>query len=103
MSLRELPLPPRTKAKRKEKMGQSVWADPTTAFGRARKVITEDKLKALSSVLLHKLVSFHIHKMLQALRESLHLTTDYLTTKEKVVMAMSKAKAVEAKYSTLRK
>ena len=65
MSLRELPLPPRTKAKRKEKMGQSVWADPTTAFGRARKVITEDKLKALSSVLLHKLVSFHIHKMLQ--------------------------------------
>ena len=39
----------------------------------------------------------------QVLRESLHLTTDYLTTKEKVVMATSKAKAVEAKYSTLRK
>lgn len=65
MSLRELPLPPMTRAKRKEKMGQSVWADPTTAFGRAYKVITEDKLRALSSILAHKLVSCHIHKMLQ--------------------------------------
>lgn len=65
MSLGELPLPPMTRAKRKEKMGQSVWADPTTAFGRAYKVITEDKLRALSSILAHKLVSCHIHKMLQ--------------------------------------
>lgn len=61
----ELPLPPRTRAKGKEKMGQSVWANPTTALGRAHNAITKDKLKALSSVLLHRLVSCHIQKMLQ--------------------------------------
>lgn len=61
----ELPLPPRTRAKRKEKMGQSVWANPTTALGRAHNAITKDKLKALSSVLLHRLVCCHIQKMLQ--------------------------------------
>lgn len=40
---------------------------------------------------------------LQVLRESLRLTTDYLSTKEKVVVTNSKLESVEAKRSKLRK
>lgn len=39
----------------------------------------------------------------QVLGELLHLTIDYPATKEKIVISRSKAKAVEAKYSTLGK
>ena len=39
----------------------------------------------------------------QALRETLHITTEYLTIKEWVVMANSKVDALEAKNSMLRK
>jgi len=39
----------------------------------------------------------------QVLGESLRLTTDYLHTKEKVVVANSKVESIEAKSSRLRK
>ena len=39
----------------------------------------------------------------QVLGESLHLATDYLRTKEKVVVANSKVESMKAKSSRLRK
>ncbi|XP_065615732.1 uncharacterized protein LOC136061637 [Quercus suber] len=92
-----------THARGKSKIGISVWDDPTTALGRAHNVITSDKLKGLSSIPLHELVSRHIHKLVQVLGESLRITTDYLNVEEKVVMATSKAESVEAECSQLKK
>ena len=57
--------PPVIHGKGKSKVGMSVWDDPTTTLGRAHNVITNDELKGLSSILSHKLVSQHIHKLVQ--------------------------------------
>nr|POE67183.1 hypothetical protein CFP56_54130 [Quercus suber] len=92
-----------TRPKRKNKIRLSVWDDPFTALGRAHNVITNDELKSLSSILSHELVSRHIHKLVQVLGESLRITTDYLNTKEKVVVATSKAESVEVECSRLKK
>nr|POE59969.1 hypothetical protein CFP56_03564 [Quercus suber] len=81
----------------------NVWDDPATALGRAHNVITSDKLKSLSSVPLHELISRHIHKLVQVLGESLRITTDYLSVEEKIVMALSKAESVETECSQLKK
>ena len=56
---------PTTRSKGKGKAGRSVWDDPATVMGRAHNVIIDDKLKGLSSIPSHKLVSFHIHKLVQ--------------------------------------
>ena len=56
---------PTTRSKGKAKVGKRVWYDPATALGRAHNVITDDKLKGLLSILSHKLVSRHIHKLVQ--------------------------------------
>ncbi|XP_050259657.1 uncharacterized protein LOC126704670 [Quercus robur] len=92
-----------THSKGKAKVGKSVWEDPAIALGRAHNVITDDELKGLSSIPSHKLVSHHIHKLVQVLGESLHLMTDYLNSEEKVVMANSKIDSIEAESSKLRK
>nr|POE84221.1 hypothetical protein CFP56_57785 [Quercus suber] len=86
---------PKTRPKGKSKIGQSVWDDPATALGRAHNVITNDKLKSLSSIPSHKLVSQHIHKLVQVLGEWLCITTDYLNIEEKVVVSTSKAESME--------
>lgn len=54
-----------TSSKRKGKVGKSVWEDPTSAFGRAHNIITDDELRVLSSISSHELVSHHIHKLVQ--------------------------------------
>lgn len=72
MSIEEFPSPPRT-WKGKEKKCENVWTDPTTALGRMHNVISKDKLKALSLVPSHELVSRHIHKLVQV-RSSFLLT-----------------------------
>nr|POF20939.1 adenylylsulfatase hint3 [Quercus suber] len=101
--------PPITRLKGKSKIGMSVWDDPVTALGHAHNVITSDELKGLLFIPSHELVNRHIHKLVQAsnfafvLRESLRITTDYLNTKEKVVVATSKAKSVEVECSQLKK
>nr|POF02971.1 hypothetical protein CFP56_72213 [Quercus suber] len=92
-------IPPVTRARGESKIGMSVWDDPATALGRAHNVITSDELKILSSIPSHELVSRHIHKLVQVLGESLHITTDYLNVEEKVVVATSKAESVEAECS----
>nr|POE62640.1 hypothetical protein CFP56_74183 [Quercus suber] len=51
---------------------------------------SKGKAKGLSSIPSHKLVSRHIHKLVQVLGESLRLTADYLNSEENVVMANSK-------------
>ena len=55
--------PPLIRSKGKSKIGMSVWDDPATALGRAHNVITNDKLKGLSSIPSHELISRHIHKL----------------------------------------
>ena len=52
---------------------------------------------------LHLLKVLTLLFCLQVLGESLHLTTDYLSNEEKVVVANSKVHIVEAKSSRLRK
>ena len=49
--------PPLTRLKGKSKIGMSVWDDLATTLGRAHNVITNDKLKGLSSIPSHELVS----------------------------------------------
>ena len=57
--------PSTTHSKDKSKVGKSVWEDPTTTFGRAHNVVTDDKLRGLLSIPSHELVSCHIHKLVQ--------------------------------------
>ncbi|KAL0010999.1 hypothetical protein SO802_006107 [Lithocarpus litseifolius] len=92
-----------TTHRRIEKNGESAWTDLATALGQAHNVISADELKALASVPSHELVSCHIHKLMQVLEQSLRMTTDYLSTEEKVVMVNSRAKAAEVESSKLRK
>nr|POF02876.1 hypothetical protein CFP56_10933 [Quercus suber] len=95
--------PSTTRSRGKAKVGKSVWDDPATTLGIAHNVVIDDELKGLSSIPSHKLVSCHIHKLVQVLGEYLHLTTNYLSSEEKVVVANSKVDFVEAKRSRLRK
>nr|POF00827.1 hypothetical protein CFP56_55356 [Quercus suber] len=95
--------PPTTHSKGKGKVGKSIWEDPTMTLGQAHCVITNDKLKGLSSIPSHELVDCHIHKLVQVLGESPHLMTDYLSSEEKIVVANSKVDLVEAESSRLRK
>ena len=62
MSIEEFAFPPQTR-KGKEKKGESIWMDPAIALGRAHNVIFDDKVKALSYVPSHELVSHHVHKL----------------------------------------
>ena len=43
----------------------SVWEDAGLALVRAHFVVTAEDLKALSSIPSHKVVSCHIHKLVQ--------------------------------------
>nr|POF01440.1 hypothetical protein CFP56_35717 [Quercus suber] len=91
--------PPLTHAKGQSKVGMSVWDDPAIALGHTHNVITNDELKGLSSIPSHKLVSRHIHKLVQVLGESLRITTNYLNMEEKVIVATSKVESVEVECS----
>ncbi|KAL0008294.1 hypothetical protein SO802_009796 [Lithocarpus litseifolius] len=92
-----------TRSKGKAKVGKSVWDDLVSALGRAHNVIVDNKLKGLSSIPSHELASCHINKLVQVLGKSLHLTTDYLSTEEKVVVANSKVDSIEVESSRLKK
>ena len=64
VSIKELPYPPLTQ-KGKEKKGERIWTNPATAIGQTHNVISNDKLKTLSSIPSYKLVSCHVHKLVQ--------------------------------------
>ena len=119
--------------KGKGKANWNVWDNAATALGRAHNVITSEELKGLFAIPSHELVNCHIHNLVQVivgchlfllkfylcfssfffvltsslfyqvLGETIHITTEYLTNEEKVVMANSKVDVLEAKTSKLRK
>ncbi|KAK9997388.1 hypothetical protein SO802_022074 [Lithocarpus litseifolius] len=60
-------------------------------------------MKEISEVSSHEMVNRHIHKLVQVLGESMHITSQYLASEEKAVIATSKAEALEAEASGLRK
>ena len=64
MSIEELPYHPLTQ-KGKEKKGERIWTDPAIALGQTHNVISNDKLKTLSSIPSYELVSCHVHKIVQ--------------------------------------
>ncbi|KAK9996731.1 hypothetical protein SO802_021417 [Lithocarpus litseifolius] len=52
--------------KERRRRAENVWTDPTLALGQAHNVISDDELKALSSVSSsHELVFCHVHKLVQ--------------------------------------
>ena len=77
VSIEKLPSPPLTQ-KGKKKKGERIWTDPTTALGQTHNVISNYKLKTLSS------------------------TTNYLLKDEKVVMVDLRAEVAEAESSRIR-
>ena len=77
VSIENLPSPPLTQ-KGKKKKGERIWTDPTTALGQTHNVISNYKLKTLSS------------------------TTNYLLKDEKVVMVDLRAEVAEAESSRIR-
>ena len=118
--------------KGKEKIGSSVWFDAETAMDRANELLTPGEMKEISRVPSHKMVSRHVHKLVQVilhifvpfffvlncltvfmdfggtfrykvLGETMHITTLYLANEEKAVVANSKVEALEAEASGLQK
>ena len=77
MSIEELPYHPLTQ-KGKEKKGERIWTDLAIALGQTHNVISNYKLKTLSS------------------------TTNYLLKDEKVVMVDLRAEVAEAESSRIR-
>ncbi|KAK9990592.1 hypothetical protein SO802_025577 [Lithocarpus litseifolius] len=70
---------------------------------RAQEPFSAEELGVLSGIPPHELMGRHIHKLIQVLGESLHLTTEYLTHETKIASAVSKVEALEAKNSKLKK
>ena len=70
---------PTTRSKGKAKVGKNVWNDPTIALGQAYNIIFDNKLKGLSSISSHKLLSCHIHKLVQEFCSTFlhHLLSSY--------------------------
>ena len=120
-------------SKGKEKIGSSVWSDAETAMDRINELLTPGEMKEISSIPSHKMVSRHVHKLVQVillilihslffvfnhlaaftdsdeafhckvLGETMHITTQYLANEEKAVMANSKVDALESEASSLQK
>ena len=117
--------------KGKEKVNSrssSVWDDASLALTRAQDAFTNEELKVLSCVPSSKIVSRHIHKLVQVmylynftfpflffcivlkvgssfqvLGETIHITSEYLSQEAKATFAGSKVEVLEVKNSKLRK
>ncbi|KAK9997050.1 hypothetical protein SO802_021736 [Lithocarpus litseifolius] len=82
--------------KQREKVdsqASSVWDDAGVAWSRAQDTFTTNDMKVFSGVPANELV----------LGESLHITSEYLAQETKVVFAVSRVDALEAKNSKLKK
>ena len=55
----------KTRDKGKQKVGFSVWEDAGVAMDRANELLTPGEMKEISSVPSHKMVSHHVHKLVQ--------------------------------------
>ncbi|XP_050260106.1 uncharacterized protein LOC126705254 [Quercus robur] len=90
-------------SKGKGKADASVWSDAGTAMDRATELFTPAEMREVTSIPSHEMVSRHVHKLVQVLGETMHITTQYLANEEKAVVANSKVDALEAEASGLRK
>ena len=121
----------KTGDKGKEKVRASIWADVGTAMALANEIVTLEDLKEISTVPSHEMVNRHVHKLVQVfyhffsfyfifllslvnldslcdcgcqvLGETMHITSQCLMSKEKAMVATSKAEALEEEASGLRK
>ena len=69
ISIEEVPAPKRQKTgyKGKEKVGSTIWADAEAAMTRANEFLTPEEMKEISLVPSHKMVSQHVHKLVQVI------------------------------------
>ncbi|XP_075672036.1 uncharacterized protein LOC142641480 isoform X2 [Castanea sativa] len=95
-SIEEIPTPAskkqRTSDKGKEKVdsrSSSIWDDEKLAVDKAREVVTAEDLRVLSGSSAKDLVDCHLHKLVQVLGESIHLSSEYLAQEAKVESALS--------------
>ena len=67
--IEEVPAPKRRKMgdKGKEKEGFSVWADAGTTMARVNELLTPEEMKEISRMPSHKMVSQHVHKLVQVI------------------------------------
>ncbi|KAK9990529.1 hypothetical protein SO802_025514 [Lithocarpus litseifolius] len=106
LSIEEIsPHPKKRKTSDKGKgiISASVWADTETALAQANEIITPDEMKEISSVPSYEMVNRHVHKLVQVLEESMHITSQHLASEKKAVIATSKVGALEPEASGLRK
>ena len=120
----------KTGDKGKKKVGASIQADEA-AVARVNEVMMPEDLKEIFVVPSHEMVNRHVHKLFQVvyrfflfyfifllsladldslrdcdcqvLGETMHITSQYLMSEEKAVVASSKVKALEAEAFSLKK
>ncbi|XP_030936464.1 uncharacterized protein LOC115961667 [Quercus lobata] len=93
----------KTGDKGKKKVGASIWVDAGTTMARANEVMTPEELKEISNVPSHEMVNRHVHKLVQVLGETMHITSQYLLNEKKAVVATFKAEALKAEAFGLRR
>ncbi|XP_030956177.1 uncharacterized protein LOC115978295 [Quercus lobata] len=97
---------PRLSDREKEKVesrSSTIWDDERLAVDKAHGVAIAEDLKIFSGVLVNEVVSRHVHKLVQVLGESLHITSKYLTQEAKVASLTSRMEALEEENSMLKK
>nr|XP_023884771.1 uncharacterized protein LOC111996965 [Quercus suber] len=70
---------------------------------RAQDAFTTEDLQVLSGVPSNEIVGRHIHKLVQVLGETIHITLEYLSQEAKAISAGSKLQGLEAENSKLKK
>ena len=109
----------------------SVWDNVDLVQTRSQEVFSSDKLKALSGVPPNEMVGHHVHKLVQVicstslsiiclfiiiiiiiitvespfqvLGETIHITSEYLSQKARVLSVKAKAKGLQVELSKLKK
>ncbi|XP_075664983.1 uncharacterized protein LOC142634568 [Castanea sativa] len=109
-SIEEIPTPaskrPRLSDKGKEKAdfgSSTVWDNERLAVERAHRVVTTEDFKVFFGVPFNEVATHHVHKLVQVLGESIHITFEYLTQGAMVASLVSRMEALEAENSTLKK
>ncbi|KAL0014774.1 hypothetical protein SO802_001843 [Lithocarpus litseifolius] len=69
----------------------------------AQDVFTAEEFKVFSGVPSNEIVDRHIHKLIQVLGETIHISLEYLSNEAKTTSAGSRVVALEAENSKLRK
>ncbi|XP_065629525.1 uncharacterized protein LOC112018078 [Quercus suber] len=92
--------------KEKEKIdsgSSTIWDDERLAMDRAHGVVTTEDLKVFSGIPFNDVATCHVHKLVQVLGESLHITSEYISQGAKVASITSRMKALEKENSKLKK